>query len=188
VSAGPPTAARTAAGWRPLGRGDGVNLLVRALVVGVPSLAVVSTWAAAGGGRPFVLVAAAALGVLCARRPDRHVGLVVVALVGVNWLATVDDHTTPWSVAVACLLAVFHAAAAAFGVAPPAATWTRAMGRRWLRRTSVLAAASGGTWLVVAALDGRAGRGRGIVLFAALALITSAALWAHGRPVDEPGI
>ncbi len=178
----------SAAGWRPLGRGDGVNVVVRALVVGVPPLAVAATWAAAGRGRPVVVVAAAALGALCARRSDRHVGLVVVALVGVNWVATVDDHTTPWSVVVACLLGVFHAAAAAFGVAPPAATWTRAMGRRWLRRTAVLMAASGGTWLVVATLDGRAGRGRALVLVAALALLTAGALWAHGRPADEQGI
>lgn len=180
--------ARTAAAWHPLGRGDAAGLAIRGLVLVLPALAVAATWAAAGRGRPFVVLFALGLGVLCARHPDRHAGLVVVATVGIDWWATVDDPVTPWSLVVAALLAVFHAASAAAGVAPPKATWTRAMGRRWLRRTGVLLVAAACAWGVVAALDGRAGRGRSLVLVASLAIIAAAALWTHGRAVDEPGI
>lgn len=182
------SAAHTTAAWRPLGRGDAAGLVVRAMVLTLPALAVAATWAAAGRGRPFVVLFAVGLGALCARHPDRHAGLVVVATVGIDWWATVDDPVTPWSLVVAALLALFHAASAAAGVAPREATWTRAMGRRWLGRTGVLLVATAATWGAVAALDGRAGRGRPLVLVAALALITAAALWAHGRVVDEPGV
>lgn len=168
------------AGWWPFGRGDVVAVTLRAVVVAAPLLAVAFTRVAAGSGRPVVAIAVAALALVCARRPDNHVGLAVVLVVGGNWVATVDDVATPWAVAVAAALAAFHAAVAAAGVTAPLAPWTPAMIRRWARRAGILMATGAATWAVVALLDGRAGGGRAVVSVTVLAALAAAALWARG--------
>ena len=93
------------------------------------------------GGMGFVIVALTAR---CARYPDGHAGLLVVAAVTIDWLATLHDHATPWSMATAAALALLHSTAAAASVAPTGASWTVAMRRRWARRSLLLVAT--GAW------------------------------------------
>ena len=116
--------------------------------------------------------------------PDSHLGLLVVLLIGMEWLATVHDRATPWSVGAAVSLAVFHASMAAASVAPPAATWTRAMRRRWMRRSAALMVASAGTWAVVAAISGHHVASSSVLVAASLAAIASAGLWAREGTFD----
>ena len=143
------------------------------------------------GRRPYVLIVDAAIfgiALVCTVRPDSHVGLLVVLAVGVDWLATVHDRATPWSVGAAASLAVFHASMAAASVAPPAARWTRAMCRRWTRRSFAVMVASLGTWAVVAAVHGRHIASSAVLIAASLIIIAIAGLWARGGTLDaEPG-
>ncbi|MDO8391910.1 MAG: hypothetical protein Q7V57_15650 [Actinomycetota bacterium] len=165
--------------WRLGTRARGVGLLLRLLVVLAPAAALGCTRLAADSilAIEVVVIAAAAL---VAIAPDSHVGLVVVALVGANWWASVGDLATPWSIGVAASLAVFHASAAAASVVPPSAVWTRAMCRRWLQRCSVVVCGSAATWGVVAAVHDQRVAGAQLLVAAALVVAASGALWMRG--------
>ena len=155
-------------------------LVLRALVLVSAPLAVGCTWAAAHRVVPGVGVLVVALAGVCAWRPDGHVGLLVVLIVSAHWLAAVHDPATPWALGAAGALATFHASLAAAGLAPRSAAWTRAMARRWARRTLVLIATSAVAWALVALLHGRHTPGNGAVLVAALLLAAVTGVWARG--------
>ena len=124
------------------------------------------------------------LATVCAFVPDSHTGLAVVLVVCLHWFAAVDHVATPWALAVAAALAVFHTALAAATIAPPAAVWTRAMRRRWLRRFGGALAASAGTWAVVRAIHDRRPGGAAALMVIALVVLALAASWARRAAVD----
>jgi hypothetical protein len=151
-------------------------------------VAMACTWLAAGHTVPVINVVTFGLTLACVVLPDSHVGLLVVLVVGVEWLVTVHDRTTPWSVGAAVSIAAFHASMAAASVAPPAATWTRAMCRRWIRRSLAVMVASVGTWAVVAAIHGRHIASSAVLVTASLVAIAIAGLWARDGTWDAgPG-
>jgi hypothetical protein len=154
-------------------------VLLRGLVLTSTVVAITCTRFAAYRTVPVLDVAIVCLALVCAAVPDSHTGLLVVALVGIEWWATVDDRVTPWSLAAAAALAVFHVSMAAASLAPVAARWTPAMSRRWLRRTAVLGAAICITWAGLAAIGDHRVRGNEFVLAAALIVVACAALWAR---------
>ncbi len=164
--------------WWLLSRSRGVGLVLRALILVSPLTALGCTQLAADHAQPVIYVPVIALALLCVVFPDSHIGLLVVILVGIGWLVTVHEPATPWSIGVAISLTVFHASIAAATVAPPAARWTRAMCRRWSRRTLTLMVASAGTWVVVAAIGRYEIAGSAVLITAALVAIAIAALWA----------
>jgi hypothetical protein len=169
--------------WR-LSRLGGVGLVLRVLILASTVVAVGCTRLAAGHTVLLVNVVIFGLALVCVALPDSHVGLLVVLIVGVEWLATVHDRATPWSVGAAVSLAVFHASMAAAGVAPPTATWTRAMCRRWIRRSLAVMVASVGTWVVVAAIHGHHVASSAVLVAASLATIAVAGLWARAGTLD----
>jgi hypothetical protein len=164
-------------------RARGATVVLRLLVLTSAVVAVVCTWLAAGHTVPFINAVIFGLALVCVVLPDSHAGLLVVLLVGVEWLATVDDRTTPWSVGAAAALAVFHASMAAATVAPPAAKWTRAMCRRWMRRSAVVMVASAGTWAVVVVARGHHASATVLVAASLIALAT-AGLWGREGSLD----
>ncbi len=166
-----------------LSRTRGAGLLLRVLVVISPLAALVSTRFAADHTLAFINIAVISLAFLCAVFPDSHIGVLVVLLVATQWFVTVDSTATPWSIAVAMSLTVFHASVAAATVAPPAARWTRAMWRRWSRRSMTVMIASAGTWLVVAVIDGYDIARSDVLIAAALLATAIAAMWARGSTV-----
>lgn len=172
--------------WRLLARGRGAALVLRLLVVVGPTAAVGCTWLAAGRTVALLDVAIIGLAGACAVLPDSHLGLPVVVLVGVDWLATVDNQTTPWALGSAVSLAVFHAAMAASSVAPPAARWTGAMCRRWLRRTVAVMVGSAATWAFLAAVHRVEVAGSGVWFAVSLMLLAIAALWARDGTLSGP--
>ena len=159
--------------------------MLRVLILASTVVAVGCTWLAAGHTVPVVNVVILGLALVCVALPDSHVGLLVVLVVGVEWLATVHDRATPWSVGAAASLAVFHASMAAASVAPPAATWTRAMCRRWMRRSLAVTVSSVGTWAVVAAIHGHHVASSSVLVAASLAAIAIAGLWARDGTLDS---
>jgi hypothetical protein len=170
--------------WWLLSRARGSGAVLRALMLMSPAVAVGCTWLAAGHTVPVINVVIFGLALLCVVLPDSHFGLLVVLLIGIEWLATVHDRTTPWSIVAAVSLVVFHASMAAASVAPPAATWTRAMRRRWMRRSAALMVASAGTWAVVAAIRGHDVASSAVLVAASLIALASAGLWAREGTFD----
>ena len=171
--------------WWLLSRTRGMGVVLRVLMLMSPVAAVGCTWLAAGHTVPVVDVVIFGLALVCVALPDSHVGLLVVLVVGVEWLATVHDRATPWSVGAAASLAVFHASMAAASVAPPAATWTRAMCRRWMRRSLAVMVSSVGTWAVAAAIHGHHVASSSVLVAASLVTIALAGLWARDGTLDS---
>ena len=137
---------------------------------------------------PFVKFVIIAVSLVCVVYPDSHLGLFVVVLLGVEWLVTVDDPTTPWSIAVAASMALFHTSMAAAGVVPSSAAWSTSMRRRWGRRCVMLMLPAPAAWLLVVVVDDRNSSGSQVLLAASLVTLVIAAVWARagtlvgGRP------
>lgn len=163
---------------RALARLRGAGMAARLLALACPALVTACTGAAGGDLQRPIVIAVAVLTALSVLHPDTHAGLLVVVLLGVQWLEAVDDHATPWVIPAACCLGVFHASLAAATVAPPAARWTPAMTRRWCRRAAVLALPAAGSWLVVAVLDRHRPAGSAPLLAAALVVLSIGGVWA----------
>ena len=118
------------------------------------------------------------LAALCAVMPDSHVGLLVVLLVGVNWVVAVDDATTAWAIGAAASIGLFHLSMSAASVSPAAAAWTPAVRRRWGRRSLTPISAVLPMWLLVNAVVRVEIGGSSVVLAGALAAIAVGGLWA----------
>jgi len=170
--------------WWLLTRARGVGLLLRILVLVSPLASLVCT-RAAGGPAPVVIeFGVVVLTLFCVVLPDSHLGLLVSLLAGVGWLATVDDTTTPWSLAMALTLLVFHTSLAAASVAAPGAAWTPALRRRWLLRSGVLAMACVASWLLVAAVNVYDVAASSALVAAALVVLAVAGLMVRDVTTD----
>ena len=95
----------------------------------------------------------------CARA-DTHTALVAEAVVLWQWLATVDDVTSAWTVVVAMCLSVFHALVALMAVTPITAVVAPAILRSWVQRVLIVAAATLAVWVCVLVLDERRAPGK----------------------------
>ena len=156
------------------------TMMLPGLVLTSPILAVLCTWLAAHRAVPAVGLLVLVLAGACTWRPDSHVGVLVIVVIAAQWMALVDDHASPWAVGVAVALTLFHTSMAAVTIAPPDAGWTPAMCRRWVRRASVLVAASAGTWGIVVLLDDHRPTAGTALVVASLFALALGGLWARG--------
>lgn len=161
--------------------------LVRIVAVATPVGAVLAASAANGRGWwSFALFSVIVLAMASAIRPDTHTALVVIAVVGWHWLATVDGVDTPWlPVAGVCLL-VFHAVIALSANVPVGGDIAPATLGLWLRRITVVGAATIGMWGLVVLFDRRAAPGNGLLTGVALAVVACGAVMVRARSVDQP--
>jgi hypothetical protein len=132
------------------------------------------TASASGQQSGVVLALIVGFGVLAVIRPDSHTALAVETIVVWQWLATVDDLTTPWAIPMALSLLVFHTLIALMAVTPISAVVDRVVVARWLWRCGAVATATVAMWLVVVLVDGRNADGNAALTAAAFA--TAAAL------------
>jgi hypothetical protein len=167
-----------------LTRARGVGLVLRVLVLVAPLAALLC--ARVASGRMVLVLDACVLAftLYCVIVPDSHVGLVVAMLVGARWLASVDDTTTPWALGAALALLAFHTSLAAASVAAPAARWSAAMRRRWLRRVGVVALLCAATWSVTAAIGRYDVAASSALVLSALVILAAAGLWARNVTLD----
>jgi hypothetical protein len=170
--------------WWLFTRARGVGIMLRMLVLVSPLAALMCT-RMAGGSAVVVELCVVVLTGWCVVVPDSHVGLLVVLLVGVGWLFSVDDASSPWALAAALALLVFHTSLAAASVAAPGAVWSSSMRRRWLRRAGVLAVTCGATWLLVAAVNLSEVAGSSALVVAAFVVLALAGLWARDATFDH---
>lgn len=157
------------------------GLILRALILLAPLAALVCVHLATSDGFTGDTIVldglVVALTAICLIYPDGHAGFAVLTVLTIEWLIHVDDPASWWSLAMAATFAVFHSALAAASVAPPGASWTPAMARRWARRTAVLLVASGGTALAVQGASHLELSANVLVLTAALVALAAGGLW-----------
>lgn len=164
-----------------LSRARGVGLVLRVLIVVAPLLAAATTCAAGTVHTAFVIIIGVAA-LVCMLAPDSHAGLLVIGLIALQWLTTVDNTSSPWLVATAASVTVFHAALAAAASIPAGAAWSIAMCRRWVRRTLALIAACAGSWGALVVIDGIGPGNSAVLVTAALIVLAAAGLWATRTP------
>jgi hypothetical protein len=170
--------------WWLFTRARGVGFVLRMLALASPPAALVCT-RMAGGSAVVVELCVVMLTGWCVVVPDSHVGLLVVLLVGVGWQFSVDDTTSPWALAAALALLMFHTSLAAASIAAPGAVWSSSMRRRWLRRAGVLAVTCAATWLLVAAVNVYDVTSSAALVVAALVVLALAGLWARDATFDD---
>ena len=158
--------------------------LLRLCILVMPLVALAAT-AHAGTTAPLLSMILLAMAAACAITPDSHLGLLVLVLLAVHWLAVVDDPGTGWAVMMAVALLMFHVSLAAATVAPPAARWTSAMHRRWGVRTAVVVATAGGTWITARGFAAADATGSAPLLGAALVALVIAGLWVRARSLPS---
>lgn len=163
---------------RSLGRLRGAGLVARVGVLLSPILFSACVFGASGQlFRPLV-IAIGVVTVVCVVHPDSHAGFVVIMLLAAQWLQAVDDQATPWLLGAVTGVALFHTCLAAATVAPPSARWTRAMTRRWGRRSCLLLATGAAAWAAAALIDGHRPSGNSMVVAAVLAISAAGGMWA----------
>lgn len=171
--------------WWLLTRARGTGLVLR-LAVFVASFAALVFTRVASTSTPFLIEVAVVLCALwCLVSPDSHVGIFIALFVALDWLIAVDDATSPWALGVALSLLVVHTSLAAASISAPAASWSRAMRVRWLRRAGVMGLACVVVWLAVVAVNvGDMGASTSLVA-AALVVLAVGALWVADVTIDR---
>jgi hypothetical protein len=165
--------------WALFTRASGAGVLLRILVLLSPLAALACLRLAAGRTLIVVDIAVMVLVVCAVVLPDSHFGLLVVTIFGGAWLVSIRHTVSPWSLATALALLVFHTALAASSIAAPSAVWSRALRRRWSSRAGVLALSCVATWLVVAAVNVYDVASSSVLVIAALVVMSLAGLWAR---------
>ncbi len=141
------------------------------------------TWA--GDPEPALGVAIVAVAGAAALFPDTHLGLVAVAVIASGWTFTVDDSTTGWAIGAAASIGTFHTALAAASVAPPGASWSPAMRRRWVRRGGLVTTFGVGTWSITRAAQAIPVPESSLLVTVALFIVAAGGVW--GRALAPSG-
>jgi hypothetical protein len=134
-----------------------------------------------------VLLGIGVLALVSAIQPDGHLPLVTIVAVAWYWIAVVPDHASPWSMACAALLLVFHTLTALMAMAPRSATIDAATLWRSTARSGVLALTLVATWVIVELFTGRDAPGNAVLTGAAVVLIIAAALAIRALSLGSPG-
>ena len=131
------------------------------------------------------------LALLSAIQPDGHLPLVTIVAVAGYWIAVVSDRASPWSIAVAALLYLFHTVTALMAMTPNSATIDRATLWRYAARSGVIALVLAVTWGIVELFAGRHAPGNAVltgavvvVLIAAAFTVRAASLGSSEPPED----
>ncbi len=165
-------------GYRATLRRSSPHVVVLRLLAFVAPLVVLgATMAALGAVQPVACFVFGVLALACALSRDAHVGMLTMLLLGLNWVQTVDDPTTPWVLLAAAGLVLVHASMAAITVAPPSARWRTDRVGVWAWRSLAAAATAIPVWLLARAIEGRGWSGNAPTLTAALVLVAVGAAW-----------
>src|SRR4029079_17010638 len=92
------------------------------------------------------LLALGFLALLSAMQPDGYLPLLTVVATAGYWVAAVPDHASPWIIAVAALLYLFHTVTALMPMTPTSATISRATLWRYALRSALIALVLVATW------------------------------------------
>lgn len=157
------------------------------MAVAVLSMLSASAAAMVVGGQMQLAVAApiAMFSISAALRTDSHTALAAELLLLWQWFISVEDATTPWAIAVAACVLVFHTTIALMSVTPISAKVDGDVWRAWVARGLLLMVATIGVWVLVVLFD-ESDTGNDVPLtMAALAVLSALALAGRWR-LTEP--
>jgi len=101
----------------------------------------------------WVVVVVGVLALFVVVEPKEHLGGVVMAIVIIHWLAVGPAVDSPWAMALAAALLVFHALVAFMAATPHAAVIERPVLASWLVRTTAVGLGGGVAWVLVVAFE-----------------------------------
>jgi hypothetical protein len=134
---------------------------------------------AAGSQNGVVIALVLALAAGAAASPDSHTALAVEVVVVWQWLASTDDPTSPWVIAVAVALLVFHVVVALMATTPITTIVDSSILQRWAVRSLAIVVAVVAVWALVVVADER--EASGSVLLTIVAFVTLAAIVTSAR-------
>lgn len=132
----------------------------------------------------WVVYFIAMLAVVVAIEPDEHLGGVLMGLVLLHWVTLDQAVTTPWSMALAMSLHVFHTTVALMAITPHTAVVHRDVLRRWIGRSVVVATATVGVWILVVGFERQEAPGNVALSVLAFAVLASAVVSFRARTLD----
>lgn len=162
------------------------GLALRLVVFASPLVVLACTSFAGHATPPIVIIPTMALTGWCVRQPDSQLGLAVVLLVGLDWVLQVERSTTPWSIAAAAGLALFHVSMSMAAVVPPGAALTRSIVRRWTLRWLAVVAGAALTWGAAAVVGSVDVDGGPVLLAGSLATLAAGAVWIVSHSLGRP--
>jgi hypothetical protein len=145
--------------------------------------------AAVGSVHRNLTVALLALGflaLLSAMQPDGYLPLLTVVATAGYWIVVVPDDTSPWSMALAALLYLFHTVTALMAMAPASATLGRETLWRYTARSGLIALLVVVTWAIVELFAGRHAPGNAVLTGAVVVLLIAAAFVVRASSLGSP--
>jgi hypothetical protein len=144
-------------------------------------VATIATWLtlpvlllAGDGSALSTAIAVLVAGLLVGARRDSRTALFGLLLIGLLWLTSNPDARAPWSLVLASLMLIAHAAAALRSTLPPGARLDASIVWRWVFRVAATLALTALTYLLVVAADYVEPTGSELMI--SLALVVLAAL------------
>ncbi len=133
----------------------------------------------------WVVFFVAGLAGVVAAEPDEHLGLVLMGIVLFHWITLDQAVTSPWSMALAAALHLFHTTVALMAVTPHTAVVQRDVVVRWAARSVAVAVSTLGVWLLVVAFEQREAPGNVALSAMAFAVLAGAVVAFRSRSVFE---
>lgn len=164
--------------------------LQRVVLMLVSVVSIVAASAAIAGSTEFadtwVVFVVAFIACVVAAEPDEVLGLLLMGIVLFHWALVGDDLTTPWMLAFAGCLHVFHTTVALMAVTPHTADVHRDVFVRWTARSMVVAGSTVGVWVLVVAFERQQAPGNLVLSVMALAVLAAAVVGFRARSVPDP--
>ncbi len=143
--------------------------------VAVLAVVVASVLAMAGRvpaqGATIMLTISVAAAIVAVSASGTHIGVIVVAIVILQWVGYADAETSLRTVGVALCLYLFHALTALIASTPHTADIAPVVLRRWAARSVLVTAATIAVWGLVVAFEQRSDAGSEVVTVVGLAVI-----------------
>lgn len=132
----------------------------------------------------WVVFVVAGLAMVVAADPGEQLGLLLMSIVVFQWLTFDLAVTSPWSIAMALALHVFHTVVALIAVTPHTAAVDRVVLSRWVTRSVIIATAAVGVWLAVIVFERRELPGNVALSVAAFSLLAAAVVGLATRTLS----
>lgn len=153
-------------------------MIVAVASIGSSSLAIV---AATPFNDTWVVFCVVVLALVVAMEPSEQLGLVLMGIVVFHWLALKPAVTSPWAIALALGLFVFHTVVALMAVTPHSAVIHRLVLLRWFRRSGWAVVSTVGVWAMVYGFEQRNAQGNVALSALAFAVLGAAVVGLRQR-------
>ena len=129
----------------------------------------------------WIVYCVAVLALVVASEPAEQLGTVVMAIVIGQWISLGESVASPWTLAFALCLHVFHSSVALMAVMPHAASLHSQIVRRWVGRSGMVLVGTGAVWLLANGFERQQAPGNVVLTAVAFAVLAAAAVVFRSR-------